>query len=97
MLRAGFPKEAKTHPVYGVLDDSQLQALLKRGKSWTGKARQCLQTMHSGRPMASSLLVHLLEEARSIKLNLAPEVRCVVTAAVRDTALLYCVALKATL
>lgn len=85
MLRAGFPKEAKTHPVYGVLDDSQLQALLKRGKSWTGKSRQCLQTMHAGRPMASSLLLQLLEEAKSINLNLAPEVCCFVTAAVHDT------------
>lgn len=73
-LRAGFPKEAKSHPVYGVLDDSKLQALLKKGKVWTGKARQCLQTMQAGRPMASSLLFGLVEEAQAIKLNLSPEV-----------------------
>lgn len=74
-LRAGFPKEAKNHPVYGVLDDSKLQTLLKKGKVWTGKARQCMQTMQAGRPMASSLLFGLVEEAQSIKLNLSPEVR----------------------
>lgn len=73
-LRAGFPKDAKSHPVYGVLDDSQLQALLKRGKTWTNKARQCLQTMQAGRPMASSLLLNLAEESKAIKLNLSPEV-----------------------
>lgn len=74
-LRAGFPKEAKSHPVYGVLDDSQLQALLRRGKAWAGKARQCMQTMQGGRPMATSLIFGLLDEAKSIKLSLSPEVR----------------------
>lgn len=73
-LRAGFPKDAKSHPVYGVLDDNQLQALLKRGKAWTSKSWQCLQTMQGGRPMASSLLSNLLDEAKSLKINLFPEV-----------------------
>lgn len=74
-LRADFPKDWKSHPVYGVLDDSQLQSIIKRAKAWTGKARQSLQTMQSGRPMAPSLLTKLLEEAKSTNLNLGPEVR----------------------
>lgn len=73
-LRAGFPKDAKNHRVYGVLDDSELQTLLKRGKAWTSKARQTLQTMHAGRPLPTSFLSDLLEEAVLVKLDLSPEV-----------------------
>ena len=79
ILRAGFPKDAKNHPVYGVLDDSHLQSVIKRGKAWIAKARQCLQTMQAARPVASSSLTNLLEEAKSIQLNLAPEVRSLFT------------------
>lgn len=76
-LRAGFPKDAKNHRVYAFLDESKLQALIKRGKAWTTKAKNCIQTMQAGRPMSTVILHSLLEEAKSIKLNLFPEVRCV--------------------
>lgn len=74
-LRVGFPKEAKNHRVYAFLDESTLQALIKRGKTWTTKAKNCIQSMHAGRPMSAALLHNMLEEAKSIKLNLSPEVR----------------------
>eukprot|EP00752_Nemacystus_decipiens_P009884 g8817.t1 len=73
-LRAGFPKDAKNHRVYAFLDESTLQALIKRGKTWTTKAKNCIQNMQTGRPMAASVLQNLLDEAKSIKLNLSPEV-----------------------
>lgn len=74
-LRAGFPKDAKNHRVYAFLDESKLQALIKRGKAWTTKAKNCIQTMQAGRPMSAAVLHNLLEEAKTIKLNLFPEVR----------------------
>lgn len=77
-LRAGFPKDAKNHRVYAFLDEGTLQALIKRGKTWSTKAKNCIQNMQAGRPMASSVLHNLLEEAKSIKLNLSPEVRACV-------------------
>eukprot|EP00903_Cladosiphon_okamuranus_P013909 g12937.t1 len=73
-LRAGFPKDAKNHRVYAFLDEGTLQALIRRGKSWTTKAKNCIQTMQAGRQMAASVLHNLLEEAKLIKLNLCPEV-----------------------
>ncbi|CAM9409435.1 unnamed protein product, partial [Hapterophycus canaliculatus] len=73
-LRAGFPKDAKHHRVYAFLDESKLQALIKRGKAWTTKAKNCIQTMQAGRPMSAAVLHNLLEEDDSIKLNLSPEV-----------------------
>lgn len=76
-LRAGFPKDAKNHRVYAFLDESTLQALIKRGKTWTTKAKNCIQSMQAGRPMPAALLHNLLEEAKSIKMNLSPEVRYV--------------------
>lgn len=74
-LRAGFPKDAKHHRVYAFLDESTLQALIRRGKAWTTKAKNCIQNMQAGRQMTASALHSLLEEAKSIKLNLTPEVR----------------------
>ncbi len=75
-LRANFPKDAKNHRVFAFLDESALQALIRRGKTWTTKAKTCIQNMQAGRPMSAALLHNLLEEAKSIKLNLSPEVRC---------------------
>ena len=43
------------------------------------KSRRCLQTMQAAHPVASSSLTNLLEEAKSIQLNLAPEVRSLCT------------------
>lgn len=74
-LRAGFPKDAKNHRVYAFLDESKLQALIKRGKAWTTKAKNCIQSMQTGRVMSAAHLLNLLEEAKSIKVNLSPEVR----------------------
>lgn len=74
-LRAGFPKDAKNHRVYAFLDESTLQALIRRGKAWATKAKSCIHNMQAGRQMAASVLHNLLEEAESIKLNLSPEVR----------------------
>lgn len=79
-LRAGFPKDAKNHRVYGVLDDSDLQGVLKRGKAWTAKARQSMQSMQAGRPLDTSTPWDLLAEAASMKLDLSPEVRPVARA-----------------
>ena len=79
ILRAGFPKDVMNQPVYGVLDDSHLQSVIKQGKAWIAKSRQCLQTMQAARPVACSSLTNLLEEAKSIQLNLAPEVRSLCT------------------
>lgn len=73
-LRAGFPKDAKNHRVYAFLDESKLQALIKRGKAWTTKAKNCIQSMQTGRVMSAAHLLNLLEEAKSIKVNLFPEV-----------------------
>ncbi|CBJ26123.1 conserved unknown protein [Ectocarpus siliculosus] len=73
-LRAGFPKDAKNHRVYAFLDESKLQALIKRGKAWTTKAKNCIQSMQTGRVMSAAHLLNLLEEAKSIKVNLSPEV-----------------------
>lgn len=78
-LRAGFPKDAKNHRVYAFLDESTLQALIRRGKAWATKAKNCIQNMQAGGQMATSVLHNLLEEAKSIKLNLSPEVRRVVS------------------
>lgn len=74
-LRSRFPKDAKNHRVYRVLDDSELQALLKRGEGWTRKAKLCLQSMQAGRGVGTTYLSNLLKEAVAVRLNLAPEVR----------------------
>ncbi|CAN0569928.1 unnamed protein product, partial [Ectocarpus sp. 12 AP-2014] len=43
-------------------------------KAWTTKAKNCIQSMQTGRVMSAAHLLSLLEEASSIKVNLSPEV-----------------------
>lgn len=57
-----------------MLDESDLQAVLKRGKLWTSRARQCIQTIQACRATSCQQLAELLMDASTIKLKLSPEV-----------------------
>ncbi|CAM9625248.1 unnamed protein product, partial [Choristocarpus tenellus] len=72
-LRKAFPKDARSHQVFDVLDASALQGLLDAGLAWKDKAKKAIADMQAGRPMGLEEPQVLLMEAASINVNLSPE------------------------
>ncbi len=70
VLRAMFPANTRSSPIYGLLEDRRLQSLLQKAESWVARAGRLSADLQSGRLVTITRCTELITEADLLPLTI---------------------------